>query len=112
MAGPTTTDEGQTLTDGTEQVLGTYAGSKYYQFSIDLTGLAAAETLKVRWYKKVFSSGTTRRFQVEIYTGDYTVEPLSPVVDSGPFWIANEAKLTIQQTAGSFHTFSWEVLEP
>jgi hypothetical protein len=112
MAGPTVTAEGQTLTDGTEQVLGTYAGSKYYQFSIDLTGLAAAETLKFRWYKKVHSAGTTRRFHVETYTGDQTVEPLSPVVDSGPFWIANECKLTIEQTAGSFHTFSWEVLEP
>ncbi len=112
MAGPTVTGEGQTLTDGTEQVLGTFAGSKYYQFSIDLTPLAAAETLKVRWYKKVHSSGTLRRFQLETYTGDRTIEPLSPVVDSGPFWVANSCKLTIEQTAGSFHTFNWEVLEP
>lgn len=112
MVGPTTTDEGQTLTDGTEQFLGPFTGSKYYQFSIDLFPLAAAETIKVRWYKKVHSSGTTRRFQLEIYTGDRNVEPLSPVVDSGPFWIANECNLSIQQTAGSFHTFNWEVLEP
>ena len=112
MAGPTTTAEGQTLTDGTEQVLGTFAGSKYYQFSIDLTPLAAAETLKVRWYSKVHSAGTTHRFWLETYTGDYTIQPLSPVVDSGPFWIANECKLSIEQTAGSFHTFDWCVLEP
>jgi hypothetical protein len=112
MAGPTVTDEGATLADGTEQVLGTYAGSKYYAFGIDTTPMQSGDTLEVRWYTKVNSGGTTHRFQVETYSGDQTVEPLSPNKLSGPFWIANECKLTIKQTAGTNRTYSWEVLEP
>ena len=112
MAGPTVTSEGSTLADGTEQFLGPFAGSKYYQFSVDTTPMQSGDTLEVRWYKKVNSGGTIHRFQVETYSGDQTVEPLSPVKDSGPFWIANSCDLSIKQTAGTNRTYNWEVLEP
>lgn len=108
---PTLNTEGQTLTDGTEQVLATITANKYLQFSINLTPLQAGDTLKVRWYKKVHSAGTLARFAVETYTDDQTVEPLSPVRDSGPFWIANQARLSIQLTAGTNRTLDWEILE-
>lgn len=112
MAGPSVTAQGQTLMTGAEQnVAGDMAGSKYLQFSVDTTPLLAGDTLEVRFYKKVNSAGVLSRFQVERYTDADNTEPLSPVKDSGPFWIANTARLTIKQTTGTYRTISWEVLE-
>lgn len=108
---PTVNTEGQTLADGTEQTLATVTANKYLQFSINLTPMQSGDTLKVRWYKKVHSGGTLARFHMETYSGDRTIEPLSPVEDSGPFWIANQARLTIEQTAGTNRTYDWEILE-
>jgi hypothetical protein len=108
---PTLNTEGTTTADGTEQTLATITDNKYLQFSINTSNMQSGDTLKVRWYKKVKSTGTLARFHVEIYTDDQTVEPLSPVKDSGPFWIVNQGRLTIEQTAGTNRDYDWEILE-
>jgi hypothetical protein len=112
MAGPIINTSGQTLADGTVQILATVTATKYLQFSINLSPMQSGDILKVRCWKKVHASGTLARFMVETYSGDMTVEPLSPVVDTGPFWIAQQFRVTIEQTAGTFRTFDWEILEP
>lgn len=111
MAGPTVTAQGQTLADGTEQTLQTVTGSKYFQFSINTTPMQSGDTLEIRWLIKVNSAGTLARFQIETYSGDQTIEPLSPVKASGPYWVANQARLTLKQTAGTNRTYDWEILE-
>ena len=108
---PTLNTQGQTLADGTVQTLATVTANKYLQFSINLTPMQPGDTLKVRILKKVHSGGTLAQFMVETYSGDRTIEPLSPVVDTGPFWIATQMRVTIEQTAGTFRTFDWEILE-
>ena len=108
---PTLNVEGATLADGTEQTLATITANKYLQFAINTTPMQAGDTLKVRWYMKIKSDGTLARFQLETYSDDQTVEPLSPVKSSGPFWVATEARLTIEQTAGTNRTYQWEILE-
>ena len=106
---PTLISEGTLTADGTEQELDTISVNGYYQFSISLANMAAADVVKVRFYKKVKTTGTLSRFHVETYN-DAQDEPESPVVDSGPFWVANEFKVTLEQTAGTNRDFDWEIL--
>jgi hypothetical protein len=113
MAGPTPVDSDTTTADGTEQSLGgVIAGSKYIIFKIDTRLMQSGDILKVRFYDMVLAAGTLSRFQVETYSGDQTVEPLSPLKESGPFWVDNEMELTMEQTAGTFRDFEWAILTP
>ncbi len=107
---PTLNSEGTLTADGSEQDLGTVSVNGYYNFSVNLSNMAAADVVKIRFYKKVKTTGTLARFHVETYNDAQTTEPESPVVDSGPFWIANEFKVTLQQTAGTNRNFDWEIL--
>lgn len=104
---------GSTLADGTEQTLSAPNVAGAFQLVVDLSVLAANDIVQFRAYQMVLTSGTSRVISVVQYAGVQLTDAMISI--SG--WVANEltdanaVRFTMTQTAGTYRTFPWKVLQ-
>lgn len=102
---PTVVSSGTTVTDGTEQTLATPILNRTYVMWFDLVLLQAADTVRVRFKRKVLSSGTERECGYQDFSGvqDPPVQCLVPV--SFPYG----GSFTLQRTGGTDRSIPWSL---
>lgn len=102
----------QTATISTEHTLQDVAAAGVYTLHVDTVNMAAGDTLELRVYQMVLTSGTRRVAYVKTFYGAQSADDLIKI--SVP--IANELtdsgalRFTLKQTAGTGRSFPWKVL--
>jgi hypothetical protein len=100
--------EGTVTMDGTEQniVLDEISGNppRYLEGYIDLTPMAAEDSVTIRQYMKIAATGTYVKYWEETYTGAQPIPLLYVVTKPASYGI----KITMQQTAGTYRTFTYQ----
>jgi hypothetical protein len=100
--------EGTVTMDGTEKtvVLDEITGnpSRYLEGYIDLSPMASGDSITIRQYLKIASGGSYVKYAEETYTGAQSLPLLYILSKSGRYGI----KLTAQQTAGTYRTFTYQ----
>lgn len=96
----------QTASISTEHTLSTRTSARTYVLLVDLSNLAAGDTVELRAKVKVLSSSTTRQAYVETFTGDQTDDAFISI----PIPTAHSCSFTLKQTAGTGRSFDWSVL--
>lgn len=97
----------QTATISTEHTLANPVTSKWFSGWIDLTNLAAAETVEIRVYVIIKTAGSYVQYFMQSVTGVQTNPALH--IPSLPSDIGY--KLTLKQTAGTGRVFDWKLYE-
>jgi len=97
--------EGSLLMTGVEQTLVEKTDDKsgLIEGMINLTPMAAGDTVVIREYMKTISTGAYAKYAEETYTGAQTL-PLQQVLTR---LSTHSIKVTIQQTAGTYRTFEY-----
>ena len=100
--------EGSVAMDGTEKnvVLDEVTGnpSRFLEGYIDLTPMAAGDTIVIRQYMKIASAGNYIKYAEETYSGAQSLPLLYITTKSGRYGI----KITAQQTAGTNRTLAYQ----
>jgi hypothetical protein len=97
--------EGSLLMTGAEQMLVEKTDDKagLLEGMINLTPMAAGDTVVVREYMQVLSTGTYAKYAEETYTDAQTI----PLLQIMTRISTHDIKVTIQQTAGTYRTFEY-----
>jgi hypothetical protein len=97
--------EGSLLMNGSEQTLVEKTDDKtgLLEGMINLTPMASGDTVVVREYMQVLSTGTYAKYAEETYTGAQTI----PLLQIMTRISTHDIKVTIQQTAGTYRTFEY-----
>ena len=97
--------EGSSVMDGTEKVLVEKTDDKagLVEGMINLTPMQVGDTVVVREYMQVLSTGAYAKYAEETYSGAQTI-PLLQVMTRIS---THDIKVTIQQTAGTNRTFEY-----
>jgi len=100
--------EGTITMDGTEQnvVLDEITGNppRFLEGYIDLSPMAAGDTIVIRQYMKIAADGAYVKYAEETYTDAQSLPLLYVVSKSGRYGI----KITAQQTAGTYRTLTYQ----
>ncbi len=97
----------QTATLTTEHTLHTNTDAGTYQLHVDASNLAAGETLELKVYHKIRSTGTERLTFSGVYKGENLVEPN---ILSIPVPSLHSFKATLEQNGGTGRAYNWEVV--
>lgn len=102
------TNDGSTLTDGTEQTLATLTAVGNYVFRINLTPLALGDRIVLRVYGESRTSESALLLAYETAFSDVQIEVLKP---SPPLDVATngQCRFTMELTDGSNRTLVWSV---
>lgn len=97
-----TPDEASIAMDGTEKILVEKTDNKVGLLDgyVDLTPMAAGDTIVVREYMQIKAAGGYVKYAEETYTGDQTIDLLHIVTKTAK----DKIKVTAQQTAGTNRT--------
>lgn len=102
----------QTATIATEHTLLDIATPGTFTLHVDLTNLAATDTVELRIYQKVLTAGTLRVAYYQSFTSvmatDDRMQISVPI--SNDLTSAASVRFTLKQTAGTGRTFDWKVL--
>ena len=102
----------QTATIGNEHILLDIATAGTFTLHVDLTNLAATDTVELRIYQKVLTGGTLRVAYYQSFTGvmptDDRMQISVPI--SNDLVEASSFRFTLKQTAGTGRAFAWKVL--
>lgn len=102
----------QTATIATEHTLLDIATAGTFTFHVDLTNLAATDTVELRIYQKILTAGTLRVAYYQSFTSvmptDDRLQISVPI--SNDLTSAASVRFTLKQTAGTGRTFDWKVL--
>lgn len=100
--------EGTVAMDGTEKdvILDEPTGNppRFLEGYIDLTPMAAGDTVTVRQYLKIAATGGYVKYAEESYSGAQSLPLLYITTKSGRYGI----RVTMQQTAGTNRTFAYQ----
>lgn len=96
----------QVASVSTEHTLSTRTAARTYVLLVDLSNLAAGDTVEIRAKLKVLSGSSVRQAYVETFTG----EQVDDVFVSIPIPTAHSCSFTLKQTAGTGRSFDWGVL--
>lgn len=103
----------QSATVGTEHTLDDISAAGVYSFHVDTVNMQAGDTLELRIYQMVLTSGTRRVAYKQTY---YDVQDPDDLIKvSVP--IANELtdsgalRCSLKQTTGTGRSFPWKVLK-
>ncbi|MEM1532426.1 MAG: hypothetical protein QW599_06245 [Nitrososphaerota archaeon] len=100
--------EGSVAMDGTEKavVLDEISGNpqRYLEGYIDLSPMASGDTIVVRQYMKISGTGDYVKYAEESYSGAQSLPLLYITTKPARYGI----KITIQQTAGTNRTFTYQ----
>ncbi len=96
----------QTATISTEHSLATPTTNATRVLSVDMTNMAAGDTLELRIKAKVLTGGAIGL----VYLATYQHAQNEPVVYSVPIPSLFGATFTLKQTAGTGRNFDWAVL--
>jgi hypothetical protein len=100
--------EGSITMDGTEQtiVLDEIAGNpqRHLEGYIDLTPMAAGDTIVIRQYIKISPTGDYVKYAEETYSDAQSLPLLYVTTKAGRYGI----KVTAQQTAGTYRTLTYQ----
>ena len=100
---------GTLIADGTEQIIvQLLLVVSDFQCYIDLTNLVLGDSVTIRQYMKIKSTGPFLLYADEVYEGGAQVTPLI-LMPLRP--VAYGTQITLQQTAGILRTFDWEVFQ-
>lgn len=102
---------GNITANGTEQTLASTASlaqGATLEFSVDCANMAAGDTVKLRVYANV-NSANDRLVQVAEFSGVQEVAMKASY--ARPIEAGGRYKVTMQQTAGTYRSFQWKVLE-
>ena len=97
--------EGSLLMTGAEQTLVEKTDDKagLLEGMINLTPMAGTDSVTVREYMQVLSTGTYAKYAEEVYTGPQTI----PLLQIMTRISTHDIKVTIAQTAGTNRTFEY-----
>jgi hypothetical protein len=100
--------EGSITMDGSEQtvVLDEIAGNpqRFLEGYVDLSPMASGDTIVVRQYMKISATGDYVKYAEETYSNAQTIPLLYVTTKPGRYGI----KITVQQTAGTYRTFTYQ----
>ena len=100
--------EGTVAMDGSEKniVLDEVTGNppRFLEGYVDLTSMASGDTIVIRQYMKITSTGTYIKYAEETYSGAQDLPLLYVVTKPGRYGI----KITAQQTAGTNRTLTYQ----
>jgi hypothetical protein len=100
--------EGSITMDGSEQtvVLDEVAGNpqRFLEGYVDLSPMASGDTIVVRQYMKISATGDYVKYAEETYSGSQPIPLLYVTTKPGRYGI----KVTVQQTAGTYRTFTYQ----
>lgn len=96
----------QVASVSTEHTLSTRTAARTYVLLVDLSNLAAGDTVEIRAKLKVLSGSSVRQAYVETFTG----EQVDDVFVSIPIPTAHSCSFSLKQTAGTGRSFDWSVL--
>ena len=100
--------EGSVTMDGTELnvVLDEISGNpqRFLEGYIDLSPMAAGDTIVVRQYMKIAATGEYRKYAEETYSGAQDIPLLYVTTKPARYGL----KLTAQQTAGTYRTLTFQ----
>jgi hypothetical protein len=107
---PTVNSQGDLTADGTPQTLIDETTNKWFSGYIDLENMASGDTVIIKTYIKVRSTGvaTLALWSTDTYVDAQTTKA---VVFCAPMPSDVEFKITLTQTAGTFRVFPWKFFE-
>lgn len=107
---PTVSAEDNTTADGSEQTLWDVTSNKFFFGFVSLENMQAGDTMTLRRYIKVRSTGGSS-LQLE-WSETYTdANTGRKVIYLAPIPSDVEYKLTLQQTAGTNRSYAWKLYE-
>lgn len=95
----------QTAVISTEHTLLDTTDSGSYVLSVNTLNMAISDTLILRVYKKVKSTGTLQLMYQRIYANNQA----EMVKESIPVRSESQFKVTLEQTTGTGRIYDWEV---
>lgn len=105
---PSNSSDGtQTATVTTEHTLAMVTTAGNYLLLVDTNELVLGDELILRVKLKVLSTGTTRL----AFQATYKNIVGSPIIQSIPVSVVNEAVFTLEQSTGTSRDFEWAVVD-
>lgn len=106
LLAPTAPIEGTVAMDGTEVTVVEQTGTLEFQLDgyINLTPMAAGDTITIREYMKIASTGSYVKYAEESYSDAQSIPLLHIVTKPAVYGL----KLTAQQTAGTNRTLTYQ----
>lgn len=105
MANPIVEASGTKLATGAEDTLATIATPRNLVLLVDLSNMAAGDTVTLRVKRAAKPAGLTRSVYEEVFSGVQDV----PIAISAPIPSPTSASFTLQQSAGTMRNFDWAV---
>jgi len=102
---PTVEASGTLLATAAEQTLATVSSNRNLLLVVDLTLMQAGDTVILKVYRKVLTTGALVLYARQSYVDAQT----DPVAISIPFPSPFQASATLQQTVGGFRNFPWSL---
>lgn len=113
-ATPTVASSGtQTAVVNTEHTLYDSAAAGVFEYEVDMSNLAAGDTVELRAYKMVLTSGTRRVFLLKRVSGAQPSDDLiaSTITVSTGLSDSGAVRFTLKQTAGTGRNFPWAITQ-
>ena len=108
---PTVNSQGDLTADGTEQTVWDVTTSKWFSGYISLEQMTTGDTVLIKRYIKVRSTGASALVQ-DSPTETYVDEQVAKkVLYFAPMPADVEYKVTLTQTVGTFRIFPWKIYE-
>jgi len=108
---PTVSAQGDLTADGTEQTVWDVTTSKWFSGYIDLENMASGDTVVLKQYLKVRSTGVATLVQIEPSVTYTDAQTGKNVVYFTPMPSDVEYKVTLTQTAGTNRVYPWKLYE-
>ena len=98
--------EGSVTADGTEQTLFETTSAGVYEGWIDVSNLQSGDQVVLRLYVKPYSGSDWKKVDEVSVSGPHD----KPAVPLARIAVIYGFKVTLQQTAGTYRTFSFQIL--
>ena len=97
----------------TETILKGINSEGVYSFHVDLSNMQSGDTVELRIYQAILSTGTAQCAYFQSFSGAQESNNLIAVSVpiANELTISNALKFTIKQTAGTYRAFYWKVLK-
>jgi hypothetical protein len=107
---PTVNAQGDLTADGTEQTVWDVTTNKWFKGYVDLENMASGDTVILRRYLKIRSTGVATLVIED--KGTYTNEQVDKkIITFAPMGSDVQYKVTLEQTVGTIRVFPWKLFE-
>jgi hypothetical protein len=107
---PTVNSQGDLTADGTEQIVWDVTTNKWFSGYIDLENMASGDTVIIKRYIKVRSTGVST-LALEWSDTKTDAQTAKQIIYFAPEPSDVEYKVTLTQTVGTFRVFPWKLFE-